>query len=198
MSLVIKSLLIAVMVAGFMVFFTTGCTQSIPEIEAGIKIPAPTFDNSQATLSSFVVQDAEGTCHKLIKRIEIRIADQGWVDLLSVDPTATISCATDGKFHFIADFTTGYLNAAKASLEAGGRVTLEVRGFGEFLLSEVGQIVLNYGASQSSYNIAFAKTVENRTASGTGNFVVSGEAKNISTPAASSTNFFVYGSLRSK
>jgi len=195
MSLFVKSLLIAVMIAGFMVFFTTGCTQSIPEIEAGLKIPAPSFDQSSITLNTFYVPNADGVCHKLIKRIELKAGDQGWMDLTAIDPTSTVTCSTDGKFHFVADFRTGYLGNVRSALEAGAKIELQVRGFGDILLSEIGSTTLTYGPAQSNYNIKLASTRQNPSSGG--NFVVSGEAKPNGI-AATSTNYFVYGTLRSK
>lgn len=197
MNLFIKSLMIATMIAGFMVFFTTGCTKSLPEIEAGLKMPAPHFDNVQTSLTSFYIPDADGFCHKLIKRIEIKLENKDWVDLLTIDPTATVSCATDGKFHFIADFNTGYLASAKSILQAGGSVTIVVRGYSDILISEIGQIVLSYGAVPASYNVALAVTQNNRSNGGTGNFVVSGQAKP-NYPTANSASYLIYGAVRSK
>lgn len=196
MNLFIKSLLVAAMIAGFMVFFTTGCTKSLPEIEAGLKIPAPSIGDSQMTLSSFSNLNADGTCHKLIRRIELKIGDQGWMDLSSIDPTSTVTCSTDGKFRFNADFNNGYLSTAKAILQAGGRVPLQVRGFGDVLISEVGQVTLSYGPAQSNYNIKLAST--NGNMSNGGAYKVTGQATINEPTVATGSVYHVYGTLKGK
>lgn len=157
------------------------CKKAKPEVTSLGKISGFSLGAATLTLNSLSLSNTEGQCPQGVHLVEISFDETNWIDLKTIDSNATLTCDTNGQFHYSIDFNRTDLASYKSALNAGQSVTIYGRGTADTGVTEdssmrlsmlnsataggqlyvgVGQHVGNSGNYKLSGRISYSKGAE--------------------------------------